>query len=92
MSVMTDFKVNYSEAGGTPLGNMFNLDLGKGLHCERDCCPPCGTSEEGKRATVNPEVYCMQHNAHYVIQPANQKIITMRMSSPQEADPGLGST
>ena len=50
MSVMTDFKVNYSEAGGTPLGTMFNVDLGKGLHCERDYCPPRDTSEEGKRA------------------------------------------
>ena len=50
MSELTGFKVNYSEAGGTPLGNMFNVDLGKGLHCGRDYCPPCDTSEEGKRA------------------------------------------
>ena len=49
MSEMTGFKVNYSEAGGTPLGNMFNVDLGKGLHCGREYCPPCDTSEEGKR-------------------------------------------
>ena len=49
LCILTGFKIKYSESGGTPLANMFNEDMGKGLHCGRDDCPPCDGGEEGKR-------------------------------------------
>ena len=48
-SNLTGFRVNYTEAGGTPLINMFNQDTGKGAHCNREVCHPCDTTEENKR-------------------------------------------
>ena len=46
---ISGFRVKYVEAGGTQLIRLFNQDLGKGTHCGRKTCPPCDTSEEGKR-------------------------------------------
>ena len=31
------------------MANMVNEDMGKGLHCGRDDCPPCEGGEENKR-------------------------------------------
>ena len=50
LCALTDFKVKYAEAGGTPLMNMFNQDTGRGSHCRREVCHPCdGTSDEKRQ-------------------------------------------
>ena len=49
MCELTDFKVKYAEAGGTPLINMFSQDTGRGAHCNRDVCHPCDSTAEDKR-------------------------------------------
>ena len=45
---ITGFGINFQEAGGTQLMNMFETNLGKGLHCARTPCPPCDTHTEGR--------------------------------------------
>ena len=42
---ITGFKIKFVEAGGTPLGKLFSPDLGKGVHCGRDSCPPCDNAD-----------------------------------------------
>ena len=59
--------MKYVEAGGTQLIRLFNQDLGKGTHCGRKTCPPCDTSEEGKRQNCRTrnilyETYCGECN------------------------------
>ena len=49
MSNICGFEVKYVEAGGTQLIRLFNQDLGKGLHCGREVCPPCDTTKVEKR-------------------------------------------
>ena len=49
LSRMTGFGIKFQEAGGTKMINMFNTNLGGGLHCGRKPCPPCDSNEEGKR-------------------------------------------
>ena len=43
---ITGFGVRLQEAVGTRLMNMFNTNLGKGLHCGRTPYPPCETINE----------------------------------------------
>ena len=45
---ITGFGIKFQEAGGTQLLNMFDTNLGKGLHCARTPCPPCDTHSEGR--------------------------------------------
>ena len=44
---MTGFRISFSEAGGTQLGNMFSTDLASGQHCGRmeNKCKPCNLQE-----------------------------------------------
>ena len=49
MSEITGFKVKFQEAGGTPLTNAFDKNLGRGLHCGRTICPPYDSSAPEKR-------------------------------------------
>ena len=49
MCELTDFKVKYAEAGGTPLINMFSQDTCRGAHFNRDLCHPCDSTAEDKR-------------------------------------------
>jgi hypothetical protein len=49
MSEITGFKIKFQEAGGTPLTNAFDKNLGRGLHCGRTICPPCDSSAPEKR-------------------------------------------
>ena len=44
------FRVKYQEAGGSQLANFFCTYTGKGGHCGRSGCPPCDSTEDGKRA------------------------------------------
>ena len=75
-SRMSGFMVKYAEAGGTQLSRMFNQDLGKGLHCGREVCPPCDSSDEKKRQNCRTrnilyETYCSECNPECRIK--NQK-------------------
>ena len=49
LSKTTGFGIKFQEAGGTQMIRLFNTNLGGGLHCGRKPCPPCDSSEEGKR-------------------------------------------
>ena len=75
---LTGFRVKYSEAGGTPLINMFNQDTGKGAHCNREVCHPCDSTIEEKRQIAENAVFYMKHHANCAIQrpinlPTNRK-------------------
>ena len=67
LSKLSGFRVNYTEAGGTQLIRMFNQDLGKGLHCGREVCPPCDFTDGKKRQNCRTrnilyETYCSECN------------------------------
>ena len=49
LAKLTGFSIKFQEAGGTQMIRMFNTNLGGGLHCGRKPCPPCDSSEEGRR-------------------------------------------
>jgi hypothetical protein len=48
LSNVTGFRIRFQEAGGRQLKNLFNTDLGSGLHCGRTPCPPCDMNGEKK--------------------------------------------
>ena len=67
ISNICGFRVKYVEAGGTQLIRLFNQDLGKGLHCGREVCPPCDKTETEKRQNCRArnilyETYCEDCN------------------------------
>ena len=48
ISMLTDFKVNFQEEGGTPLWLMFPTSLVEGLGCDRGQCRTCQQDDEKK--------------------------------------------
>ena len=50
LSSVTGFRIKFKEAGGRQLQNLFNTDLGAGIHCGRTLCPPCDMNGD-KRGT-----------------------------------------
>ena len=45
MELLTGFRVKYQEAGGSPLSNAFDKNLGTGQPCGREECPICKQAE-----------------------------------------------
>ena len=67
LSQLTGFRIKFAEAGGTQLGNMFSLDMGKGQHCRREVCIPCDLTEERRRQDCKTrnllyETFCLLCN------------------------------
>ena len=48
MEQLTGFRVKYQEAGGSPLSNAFDKNLGTGQPCGREECPICKQVEKGE--------------------------------------------
>ena len=48
MASMTKFKVKYQEAGGMKLAMLFNTNLEKGEHCQRQECQSCNSRSEDR--------------------------------------------
>ena len=48
MASMTKFKVKYQEAGGMKLAMLFNTNLAKGEHCQRQECQSCNSRSEDR--------------------------------------------
>ena len=49
LSSVTGFRIRFQEAGGRQLKNLFNTDLGAGLHCGRTPCPPCDMNGDKRK-------------------------------------------
>ena len=78
MSLLTGFKISYSEAGGIKLGRLFTPNLSKGLPCGRTKCQPCGMSQSGKAQNCKArnilyESSCIICNPEDKVKPTNQK-------------------
>ena len=61
MEILTGFRVKYQEAGGSPLSNAFDKNLGTGQPCGREECPICkqvGTGEDCKSRNIMYESKC----------------------------------
>ena len=66
MASMTKFKVKYQEAGGMKLSMLFNTNLAKGEHCQRQECQSCNSrSEERPNCKIQSILYeskCREYN------------------------------
>ena len=54
---ITGFGIKFQEAGGTQLGNLFNTNLGKGLHCTRNPCPTCDITTKEQKEWLQGQEY-----------------------------------
>ena len=63
MKELTGFGIRFQEAGGSQLRHSFNLDLGKGKPCGRECPP--STSNGNKRENCGSRTSCTNQTASY---------------------------
>jgi hypothetical protein len=69
MKRLAGFGIKFQDAGGTKMANLFNTNLGGGLHCGRKPCPLCDSNLEDRRED------CRARNLVYesVCNPTDQK-------------------
>ena len=77
MEILTGFRVKYQEAGGSPLSNAFDKNLGAGQPCGRLECPICkqvGTGEDCKSRNITYESKCKLCNPTTSPQEENEDV------------------
>ena len=92
LSQLTGFKIKYTESGGTPLMNLFNVESGKGSHCGRDICPPCDEGEEGKRQNCRTRSILYETSCKLCNPEDNKKVVQPSGSKSKRVGVYVGET